>query len=394
MKRDYYNYVGVFIFSYGALGFLNPLLGQYLSSVSFSGTQIGMITAAATMTGIFASPFWGKVHHKDQKSMGMNTMMILCFAAMLLVLLLMPVKIFPLFLIGYCLLSFFQTPVMPLCDAMALDSPYGFGAIRKWGAFGFGIAVLISGQLAEYIGLKIIFPLYSVSFFVTALLIIMIKRSRLRKNLSIDEIGEHEAHGTGLGNLLKNKRLMMLLLSAFFVCGTSIAHNTYFGFLYTEVGGSLAGIGLALLLMVASEIPFMAWTEKISERFTPEKMILIAMCISAARYIWYGTEPSHLFLLVTFFLQGMVNGIVLVEFVKYISRLVDQKAIGMAMTLYQSISSNCSTIICLFFGGMILDAYGAGTVYLFFGCYNIVGIIVYLICGLHKPFENKALIKS
>ncbi len=388
MKRDYYNYVGIFIFSYGALGFLNPLLGQYLSSISFSGTQIGMITAAATMTGIFASPYWGKVHHRDEKSKGMNTMIFICFAAMLLVLLLMPITIFPIFLLGYCLLSFFQTPVMPLCDAMALDSPHGFGAIRKWGAFGFGVSVLISGQLAEYVGLKIIFPLYSLSFCITALLMVKIKMSKTRIHISQNEITSQEAHLVSYETLLKNKKLMMLLLSAFFICGTSIAHNTYFGFLYTEVGGSLAGIGVAMLLMVAGEIPFMAWTEKISARFSPEKMILVAMCISAARYLWYGTEPNHTLLLATFFLQGMVNGIVLVEFVKYISRLVDQKTIGMAMTLYQSISSNSSTIICLFFGGMVLDSFGPGAVYLFFGCYNIVGIIIYLACGLHKSVEK------
>ncbi|MEG1584462.1 MAG: MFS transporter, partial [Anaerovorax sp.] len=400
MKNGYYQYVGIYLGFYGAIGMVNPLLGQYLNSIGFTGTQVGIVTSVATAVGIFASPIWGSIYHRDGKTGGTRTVFILCIMAAAVSLCLIPIKACFLFVLLYGILGFFQMPVMPLADAMILESDHGFGAIRKWGAVGFAAGVLIAGQLAQLVGLKIIFPLYSVIFMITSIIIVCIMKS----NKEIDGVYKEEKNqkpekkagkeekekwkegGSDINYflLLKNKKLMMLLMSAFFIGGTNVAHNTYFGFLYTQAGGSLAGMGVALLLMVGSEVPFMAWTERISEKFTLEKMIVIAMGISACRYFWYSTQPDYWMLIGTFFLQGMVNGIVLVELVKYIAKIVQPAAIGMAMTLYQAITSNCSTILCQFFGGILLDSYSASGVYLFFGIYNSIGICLYLAFGLYK----------
>ncbi|MDD2190907.1 MAG: MFS transporter [Eubacteriales bacterium] len=128
----------------------------------------------------------------------------------------------------------------------------------------------------------------------------------------------------------------------------------------------------------------MAWTEKLEKILTMERMILISMIISALRYLWYSTGPTPELLIGTFFLQGMVNGILLVEFVRYIAKLVEPAMIGMAMTLYQAVSSNGSTILCQIIGGAILDNYGSLEVYLFFSAYNMIGIILYIWFKLYK----------
>ena len=159
-------------------------------------------------------------------------------------------------------------------------------------------------------------------------------------------------------------------------------------FLYVAGGGLLAGIGIAFLLMVGSEAAFMAWSEKLANKFTLEKTILISMIISVFRYLLYSTVPSNEVLLFTFFLQGMVNGIVLVEFVRYISKLVEKRLLGMAVSVYYCISCNVSTIICQLLGGIILDKYHVGGVYLFFALYNLTGVILYILWGLHKPQTN------
>ena len=150
----------------------------------------------------------------------------------------------------------------------------------------------------------------------------------------------------------------------------------------------LAGIGIAFLLMVGSEAAFMAWSDKLADKFTLERTILVSMIISSLRYLLYSTVPSNEVLLFTFFLQGMVNGIVLVEFVRYISKLVETRLLGMAVSVYYCISCNVSTIICQLFGGIILDKYDVGAVYLFFALYNLIGVALYLIWGLHRPQKN------
>lgn len=396
MEKRYYSFVGIYTFSYAAVGMLMPLLGQYLAQIGFSGVQIGIVTATATMIGIGASPFWGYRSHHSRDSK--NIVILLCAAATLIVLSLAVIKEYAFFLIGFAVFSFFQAPIMPLTDAMTLENNIPFGAARKYGALGFAAGVFFAGQLAEATDLIIIFPLCAFGYTVAWIIVTRLKRSGNAASAAIQEAKGREGsvlqkkpshpearkkHGSYL-ILLRNKKLMALLFAAFFVCGTNVANNTYFGFLYKDVGGSIAGIGIAFLLMCGGEAPFMAWTERLEKIFTMERMILISMGISALRYLWYSTGPAPSLLIGTFFLQGMVNGIVLVEFVRYISKLVEPAVIGMAMTLYQAVSSNCSTILCQLIGGAILDFYSAKEVYLFFSIYNVIGIVLYVGFRLYK----------
>lgn len=390
MDKRYYSFVGIYTFTYAAIGMLLPLLGQYLAHIGFSGIEIGIITATATTVGIGALPFWGYRFHQCKDSS--QIVLILCVITTMIILSLIFVKQYALFLIGYAVFSFFQTAIMPLTDAMTLENRVPFGAVRKWGAVGFAAGVFIAGQIADVTSLVIIFPLCAFGY--TVVWVIMAFLRRLGKSEAEAVSGrscrervpdriKKKQHGD-YRILLRNKKLMALLCAAFFICGTNVANNTYFGFLYKDVGGSIAGIGLSFLLMCSSEAPFMAWVGRLEKIITMERMILISMIISVLRYLWYSTGPAPALILGTFFIQGMVNGIVLVEFVQYISKLVEPGMIGMAMTLYQALSTSSSSILCQFIGGMILDYYGGIKVYLFFAVYNLIGVLLYAGFGLYK----------
>ena len=403
MVKRYYSYVGIYIFTYLAIGMILPLLGQYMAAIGFNGIQIGIVTAAGTAVGIGASPFWGYRSHHSKDST--RIVLFLCIITTLIIVGMIFLKEYIVFLLAYAAFAFFQTPIMPLTDAMSLEARVPFGAVRKWGAIGFAAGVLIAGQLADITSLVIIFPLCAFGY--TAAWITMVRLRVLRKKDKIaaetkktlaafnenitdqEHVTQNKKHGN-YGILFKNKRLMALLFSAFFICGTNVANNTYFGFLYKDVGGSIAGIGVAFLLMCGAEAPFMAWADRLSSKFSMEKLILFSMIISALRYLWYSTGPAPELLIGTFFLQGMVNGIVLVEFVRYIIKLVEPAMIGMAMTLYQAVSSNCSSILCQLIGGTILEHYNGIKVYLFFSIYNMIGIILYIVFGLYKGNKNNA----
>lgn len=399
--KGYYNYVGIYIFSYAGIGTLSPLIGQYLASVGFDGVQIGVITSMAIAVGIFASPFWGCRYHNSRN--GVGVVLFLCVATAFVSLDLMLIHHYLLFIVIYGSYAFLQSPILPLCDAMTLESGFPFGAIRKWGSIGFASGVFLSGQIAGLIGPITIFPLSALSYIVAAVVLWTI----IRRKKSADAVIGPQDYGmaeqlhhedtvvplceekaevkrSAYGILFRNKKFIALLASAFFIGGTNIANNIFYGFLYTDAGGNIAGIGIAFLLMSGSEAPFMAWTEKLAAKFTMERIILFAMVVSALRFLWYSTGLSPQLLIGTFFLQGMVNGIILVELVRYIAKLVEPGIIGVAMTLYQSISSNCSAILCQMVGGFLLETAGSQQVYLFFGLFNIIGILLYIGFGLHR----------
>lgn len=385
MVKRYYSFAGIYLFTFAALGTLLPLIGQYLDHIGFSGVQIGIITATGTAVGIWASPFWGYRSHRCRDISVI--LLCLCASAALLDVGLSFIKTFPVFLLLFAVFSFFQTPIMPLTDAMTLENDLPYGAVRKWGSIAFAAGVFVSGQLASATDLVIIFPLSALGYIIGWVLIIRLRKAGLVPCPDQrPETGRKARRGSYI-NLFRNRKLMALLFSAFFFYGTNVANNTYFGFLYRDAGGSIAGVGIAFLLMCASEAPFMAWMEKLEKICPMQRMILVAMIISALRFLWYSTGPSPGLLIGTFFLQGLVNGIVLIEAVRYVARLVEPAMIGMAMTLYQAVSTNCSVIVCQLVGGAVLDHFGPAYVYLFFSIYNAIGVVLYVGFGVYKCRE-------
>lgn len=154
--------------------------------------------------------------------------------------------------------------------------------------------------------------------------------------------------------------------------------------MFREGGGTVAGIGLAFLLMAGSEAPFMALTPVLSRKFGAEKMLLAAMVMTVVRFGFYATGPSSQMLIATFFLQGMTNGIVLVEIVKAFGRVVEERLSSMSISIYYAVGNSLSVIFCSIVGGVILDFAGPNMVYLFFAVFNAVSVVLYIAMGLYK----------
>lgn len=390
MKNDSgknFHYMGLYTFSYMALGVLTPLISQYLAHIGFSGSQIGIVTSCGTLCGICGSLFWGRIY----ANMANKHILVigLCLSAGAMALSNSLVTLFFPFLAGFGIMYFFQAPVMPLSDALTLDDGKSFSKARTWGAAGFAVAVLVTGYISDAAGLVCIFYIYAFCFICAALFIYSAYTERRKHDLTSTFVPPG-GFRRRYRDLFHNRRLWQLIACAFFMGGTNVANNTYFGFLYTQGGGTVAGIGIAFFLMAGSEAPFMALSDKLDKKFTMEKMILIAMAVSVARFCWYGTSPSWVLLLSTFILQGFVNGIILVEFVRYVSKLVPESHSGIAISAYYIIASNCSTILCQFVGGLLLDLSGPDGIYTFFGFFNLAGLILYLAFGLYRPKDDTA----
>ncbi|MDO4545325.1 MAG: MFS transporter [Bacillota bacterium] len=387
MKGFYKKHAALYNFSYMSIGALLPLIGQYLSYIGFSGTQIGTITATGTAVAIFASTFWGREYSRSEKKH--EILMLLCLMAAFVCLLLSNIREYHFFLIVFGIMYFFQAPIMSLTDAFTVESERGeqsFGQLRAWGAVGFALGVFLAGNAAEALGLPVVFWFYIGSFLVSAGMIWLIKRGRIDEERCRQKVDAVNA--PGYMKILSDKWIRRLILCAFFMGGTNVANNTYFSFLYIEGGGTVAGVGVAMLLMVGSEVPFMAWCGRLSARFTMERVILAAMVISVCRFLLFGIGLPWWMLILLSFSQGAVNGILLIEFVRYVAALAPEGGRSLAISTYYIIGSNLSTICCQMIGGVLLDVAGASGVYLFFGLFNLTGVALYLLFGLHRKRDK------
>lgn len=373
----------MYVFLYAPLGVLSPLIGQYLASIGFTGTQIGTVTAVSVGVATFAQAFWGDRYSNAND--GRKVLLLLGLASAAMAICNSMIFSFLLFTVGYGIMYFFMGPIHGLCDAMVLEYNEDFAGIRLCGAVGYAAAVFCGGKIGQAIGLGNIFYIYAVTFVLFAVILMTIQPS-----------GSHRSGAGAAGKtekiryteLLKNRKVIELIIVGIFAFGTNVANNTYFSFLYRDGGGTVAGVGTAFLLMVGSEAPFMALAPKLSKKFTQEKTILAAIMLSALRFGFYALGPSHEMLLVTFFLQGMVNGIILVEYVKYLSAVVDVRLIGIAVSAFYAVSSNGGSIICNFFGGLAMDWFGSAGVYALFSGLNVMAVILYILFGLHKTNQH------
>ena len=363
----------LYFFLYCPLGIISPLIGQYLSSIGFSGTQVGLVTSLGTGVAIFATLLWGRVYANSHKKR--IVLVIMCLASATLGVVSTTTTVFLLYAAIYSVLYFFQGPLHGLADAFVISKSNNFSSIRALGAAGYAVAVFVAGRYAESYGLKGIFYMYAITFVITAIFIMLESEPPFHKD---------EEKKVSISEVFKNKKFVKLLICSFFLMGTNITNSTYFGYLFREQGGDVAGIGLAFLLMAGSEAPFMALTPVMSRKLGSEKLLLIGMALMAIRFGFYATGPNHTVLLGTFFLQGITNGIILVELVKAFGNVVEERLASMSISIYYAIGNSMSVIVCNMIGGMILDAAGPQAVYLLCFAFNSIAVVLYVLLGLHK----------
>ena len=363
----------LYFFIYCPLGIICPLIGQYLSSIGFSGTQVGTITSLGTGTAILAGLFWGKIYANTSRKKILLAFM--CLAAATLGVVSTGTTIFIIYAVIYTGMYFFQGPIHGLSDAFVLDRSEHFSAIRATGAAGYAVAVFVAGRVAESTGLKSIFFMYAGAYVIAACFFLR------EEEPTTFRTAEEKVK---MSVLFKDRNFVKLLICAFFLMGTNVGNSTYFGYLFREQGGSVAGIGVAFLLMAGSEAPFMALTPVLSRKFGAEKTLLFAMVMAVIRFGFYSTGPDYKVLLATFFLQGMTNGIILVEIVKYFGRIVEPRLSSVSISVFYAIGNSLSVILCSFIGGIMLDMAGACAVYRFFAIFNFVSVILYIALGMHR----------
>ena len=375
MKKIYSKYKSYILFfmMYAPLGAVCPLIGQYCSSIGFSGTEVGIVTSLGTCGAVLGGLVLGKIYANANNKRRVLSLMF-AFAAIFGITSLY-IKVFILYAVWYAIIYFFQEPPHGLSEAMVISNNENFAPIRALGAIGYAVSSYFSGLLAEKSGLSSIFYIFFIGYLISAV-VALTEKEPPHTNIKEEKVK--------ISSLFENKEFRKLLLCAFFTIGPTMANNTYFSYLYREAGGDLAGIGLAFLLMAGSEAVFMALIPSFNRKISTEKLMVIGIAVAILRFGLYSLGPSVGVLLGTFFLQGAMNGILLVETVKYFQKIVDRKYASISVSTYYALGNNFSAIVCNLIGGIVLDAAGARGVYLFLMFMEAAALVLYLGLGLNK----------
>lgn len=373
---------GLFLFLYFSLGALYPVLSHYLIELGMTGTQIGVIVSVGPIVSLVAQPLWGMASDRTRRPreiVGLLLLMTIVFS-----LLLKSAGTFYSFLFIFALLHFFQSGTVPLSDGMALGfmkkSGTDFGRIRQYGAIGFALATFLVGWGGEKWGTGMIFYVFAVSQFLALLFLFFLSNEA------------REAPGSlfkGLLGLIRLPQYMLFLISAFLIFGPINSNNVYFSLLFEQLGGNLAGVGLAFLLFAGSEAPFMKYSGAIIKKIGLENTILLAGCVSAFRWLWYSFNPSPTMVLVFFFIQGFSVGLYLTGAAQYIRQSTPESLRMTALSLYASMALGLGSMASNLVGGIVYDRAGILSAYRLFSLSTLMGLIPLLIIVILQRHKKR-----
>jgi len=379
MKNKYLIYASWYFFMFFAIGAFLPLFSQFLNFRSFTGIELGLTFSLGSLATIIMQPIWGYISDKFKKPK--KIILIITIASCLSALMIsINTKIF-LIMLFYIVFQGFFSGIGPLSDSILLGSSFEFGKIRLWGAIGFAIGVQLAGLLAEIFGLRIIFLILILSYLVTLLIL---------EKVEVGKLEEHPIKKNDIFKLFKNIDFIIFLLASFMISGTITAHNNYFGILYRELGGTIAGIGLAFLLFAGSEAPIMMLSQNIAKKVNLSLALFISSLIYNIRWFWYGTGPSPNWILILFLLQGLSIGSYLVFSVLFIRENTNPKLRTTAIAIFTSFSTGVGGMCIQYISGIIKEKSNIMEVYTFYSYVTMVASILFLFLYLKNRKQSQS----
>ncbi|AIE60058.1 putative transporter YwbF [Bacillus methanolicus MGA3] len=385
VRKNVLTLQGYYLLTFFGVGSLYPLLSVYLSkTVGLNGYQIGTIMSAGPIVMIFFQPLWGMVSDSTNSSIKILTLTTLVAGIFGLGFLfsgdyyfLMVVAVF---------VAIFQSAIIPVSDSISLKYTsrvkVNYGNIRLFGSLGFGLAVFIMGRLSEY-NPAVIFYSFFFSLIIASFLGTRIPKEKAASNKKLF---------SGIKEILTYRKFIVFLIITFMIFGPNLANNTYFGLFVEDSGGTYTGIGIAFLIAVLSEIPFMKvagnWIQKIGIL----EVALIAGAVSLVRWILYFTQPSLSIVYITTVIQGFSVGLFIPAGLQYIKDITPVHITATAVTLYSAIGNGLGNWFSTFIGGIIYEEYNVFTVYLFFGIMALMGVL--LIVWLIKEEKAESIVKK
>src|SRR4051812_47639344 len=147
-----------YLLQYSAIGVTLPFLPQYLKSLGFSGTAVGVLLALSPSLSLIAPPLWGQL--VDRTGQSGRVLLLVTFGTAAAFSLLLWVRGYAAVFFAMLLVAGFSSAISSLADAMTLRHVArvggSFSRVRLWGSLGFAAASLLFGRLVTQIDERVI----------------------------------------------------------------------------------------------------------------------------------------------------------------------------------------------------------------------------------------------
>ncbi len=347
----------LFFFQYAAIGVYFVFLNIYYKDIGLTSTQIGlmsMIAGAVSMAGTF---FWGYASDRSGRpnrliAAGALGALLLAQCIPLVSMLRLPNPFLFYVLIG-CLAALMSSSSNTLVDSTTLamlgEHSRDYGQYRMAGSIGYIIMAVGAGSILDRIGLPWIFPAYAVMMIVFGLAALRLPRRALRLS---------SAGWDKIGAMLRNPSLLLLALTTFiFWIGYNGSIN-FFGVALKTLGAGTALISYAMVIGAVIEVPIMAYSGRLIQRYGPVRLMLFAILLQVIRFILLSRISNPAWAIAINILNGPGFVLFYNSSLNYITRLAPPSLLATAQGFLGSIVG-LAGILSSLISGLLLDGFGA-----------------------------------
>lgn len=359
-----------YIWFFAGIAAFTPFAAIYYRSLDFTNFQVGLLAAMPALALAITGTMWGAIadtlarHRAILRGALTIGAMFAFFASR--------VQGFPQMLACILLLSFATVPLRSLMDHFAvliggrINKP--FGRIRLWGAFGYTAFVLSLGRIMNEDVTSFFLVAYGTSLLLTLLATWSLPQLPAQERRPLFE---------GVGELLGNARLILVLLVAFAQAVAAFLIVASLGFHITSMEGSASQIGVAFAVAAVSELPIFLIGAWLYRKVGPDRLIALLIGLYAFRMLALALVQSPDSVIMLQMLHGVTFGGFLVVCIPRAHELADGKHPATVQALLTLAAFGLGNVLGAFLGGALLDH--IRVVYLGSAVLMVVVLLIYVV---------------
>jgi MFS transporter, PPP family, 3-phenylpropionic acid transporter len=219
-------------------------------------------------------------------------------------------------------MSLFYNTIQPVLDSMALqiakgNPKFSYGTLRFYGAAGFAVTTIITGQIIDAVNITVIFIVSAITMFLAFVFSLFLK----------DEVQQKDTTNvySNVWGVLKNRSLLFLLFCVFLVSmGATTIWNFYSAYL-KDNGASDSLVGYGLSFQGLCELPIFYFSARIILKLGLKTTLIITVLATMVRMLLYYIIKTPVATLPVELLHGFSWSLFWVVCVEYVNKLVAER---------------------------------------------------------------------
>lgn len=362
-------------FQFAAVGIYYTFLNVYYKEVGLSGTQIGLISMVAGIVGIAGTFLWGYLSDRTGQprlliATGALGGLLMAQLIPLVGLLKLAHALWAYIAIG-CVSSLMTSSINTLVDSTTLamlgERRKDYGRYRLGGSIGYIVSVITAGFLYDKVGLRLMFPSYGILMLTFALVALRLpRRATYLKGSGGGEIGK----------MIRQPVWLIFSASTFLLWIAYNASMMFLGVILKTMGASDKLISFAIVISSVIEVPFMAFSGQLIQRFGAARLMWLAIFLQIIRYFLLSRMTSPEWAIAI----NMLNGPGFVLFwnsaVNLVSRLSPSHLVATAQGFFNSTLS-LAGILSSLISGVLFDQLGASGLFLVLTAFCLAAFVLF-----------------